>query len=112
LVEAISNTMAAVKLAPLRNSDRASATAAQEHDDEAMPSPVAGLSDRGELTEPRSPGVRAPEQSPTGEPEDQRQRICHVIDPAIDNACHSQPIAPPTSRPRARCRIRRWSPAL
>src|SRR5450755_246025 len=37
LVLAISNTIAAVKLAPLRNSDRASATAAYEHEDDAAP---------------------------------------------------------------------------
>jgi SAM-dependent methyltransferase len=36
-VEANSNAMAAVKLAPLRNSERASATAAYEHDDDAAP---------------------------------------------------------------------------
>jgi hypothetical protein len=36
-VEANSNAMAAVKLAPLRNSERASSTAAYEHDDDAAP---------------------------------------------------------------------------
>ncbi len=41
LVEAISNAIAAVKLAPLRNSDRASATAAYEHEEDAAPKPVA-----------------------------------------------------------------------
>ncbi len=41
LVEATSNAMAEVKLAPLRNSDRAKATAAYEHDDAAAPSPAA-----------------------------------------------------------------------
>ena len=41
LVLAISNAIAAVKLAPRRNSARASATAAYEHDDEAAPRPVA-----------------------------------------------------------------------
>ena len=41
LVEAISKAIAAVKLAPLRNSDRASATAAYEHEDDAAPKPVA-----------------------------------------------------------------------
>ena len=41
LVLAISKTIAAVKLAPLRNSERASATAAYEHDEDAAPSPVA-----------------------------------------------------------------------
>ena len=48
LVEAISKAIAAVKLAPLRNSDRASATAAYEHDDDAAPSPVAAASAPGE----------------------------------------------------------------
>ena len=47
LVEAISNAMAAVKLAPLRNNDRASATAAYEHDEEAAPSPAATARDLG-----------------------------------------------------------------
>ena len=37
LVEAISKAIAAVKLAPLRNRERASATAAYEQDDGAMP---------------------------------------------------------------------------
>ncbi len=47
LVEPISNAMAAVKFAPLRNSDRASATAAYEHDDDAAPSPAATARVRG-----------------------------------------------------------------
>ena len=47
LVEAISNAMAATKLAPLRNSDRASATAAYEQDDDAAPRPVAMARVRG-----------------------------------------------------------------
>lgn len=41
LVEAISNAMAAVKFAPLRKRERASATAAYEHDEDAAPRPVA-----------------------------------------------------------------------
>jgi len=41
LVLAISKTIAAVKLAPLRKRDRASATAAYEQEDDAAPSPVA-----------------------------------------------------------------------
>src|SRR5437763_14612108 len=41
LVEATSNAIAAVKSAPLRKIERARATAAYEHDDEAAPSPVA-----------------------------------------------------------------------
>ena len=40
-VEASSKAMAAVKSAPLRKIDRARATAAYEHDDEAAPRPVA-----------------------------------------------------------------------
>src|SRR5665647_2848775 len=47
LVEAISNAMAAVKLAPLRNNDRASATAAYEHDDNAIPNPMEATMARG-----------------------------------------------------------------
>ena len=46
-VEAISKAMAAVKLAPLRNNDRASATAAYEQDDDAAPRPVADVRFRG-----------------------------------------------------------------
>ncbi len=48
VVAAISNAIAAVSEAPLRNSDRASATAAYEQDDEAAPRPVAQASERGE----------------------------------------------------------------
>src|SRR3974390_1777722 len=44
LVEAISNAMAEVKLAPFRNKERAKATAAYEHEDEAAPNPVANAS--------------------------------------------------------------------
>ena len=40
--------MAAVKLAPLRKIERARATAAYEHDDDAAPSPQAIASDFGE----------------------------------------------------------------
>src|SRR5207249_4442775 len=47
-VDAISNAIAAVKSAPLRKSERASATAAYEHDDDAVPRAVAVASDRGE----------------------------------------------------------------
>src|SRR6266702_2758551 len=44
----ISNTIAAVKFAPLRNNDRASATDAYEQLDEAAPRPVARSSVLGE----------------------------------------------------------------
>src|SRR5262249_18242347 len=46
-VEAISNAIAAVKFAPLRKIERASATAAYEHDDEAAPSASAVPIGRG-----------------------------------------------------------------
>ncbi len=47
LVEPISNAIAAVKLAPLRNSDHFKATAAYEYDDGAAPRPVAITRVRG-----------------------------------------------------------------
>src|SRR2546425_5048794 len=47
-VDANSKAMAAVKFAPLRKIDRASATAAYEHDDDAAPSAHAIASVRGE----------------------------------------------------------------
>ena len=47
LVDAISNAIAAVKSAPLRNSARPSATAAYEQEDDAAPSPAAIASVRG-----------------------------------------------------------------
>src|SRR6266705_1946137 len=47
-VDANSKAMAAVKLAPLRKIDRASATAAYEHEDDAAPRPEAISSVRGE----------------------------------------------------------------
>ena len=46
-VDAISNAIAAVKFAPLRKIERASATAAYEHDDEAAPSASAVPIERG-----------------------------------------------------------------
>jgi hypothetical protein len=48
LVEANSNAIAAEKSAPLRKIERASATAAYEHEDEAAPRPQAIASDLGE----------------------------------------------------------------
>src|ERR1700761_7656905 len=90
LVEAISNAMAAVKLAPLRNSDRASATAAYEHEDEAAPRPAATASVRGRS----SPSSRtivdrritACTTADSANPRISAQAISHVIDPAIDRA--------------------------
>ncbi len=49
-VEAISNAIAAVKSAPLRKSERASATDAYEHDDDAAPSADATASVRGDAS--------------------------------------------------------------
>src|SRR6266536_3823751 len=48
LVEANWKAIAAVKSAPLRKIERASATAAYEHDEDAAPSPPARQSERGE----------------------------------------------------------------
>src|SRR5437870_9292261 len=48
LVEASSKAIAAVKFAPLRKIERASATAAYEHEDDAAPRPHAMASDFGE----------------------------------------------------------------
>ena len=47
-VDASSNTIAAVKLAPLANNDRASVTAACEHELEATPKSVASVRLRGD----------------------------------------------------------------
>src|SRR5919201_5710258 len=58
LVEASSKTMAAVKLAPFKNSERASETAAYEHELEATPNRVASVRLRGES----SPSRRAIER--------------------------------------------------
>ena len=90
LVDEISNTMAAVKLAPLRNRARARATAAYEHDEEAAPNPVATARARG----PSSPRRRAIVDRRTTawmieartKPRIRAQRICHVIDPATSRA--------------------------
>src|ERR1700760_936936 len=101
LVEAISNAMAAVKLAPLRNSAGASATAAYEHEDEAAPRPAATASVRGRS----SPSSRtivdrrttACTTADNANPRISAQAISHVIDPAIDRAwmiaCMSVPPA-------------------
>src|SRR5437764_463659 len=82
----------AVKLAPLRNNERARATAAYEHDDDAMPRPVAIARARGEsspsarITASRRTTARTIADSRN--PRISAHRISHVIDPAIANACH------------------------
>ncbi len=90
LVEAISKVIAAVKLAPLRNRDRARATAAYEHDDDAAPKPVARASVLGRS----SPSSRmivarrttACTTADRANPRISAQRISQVIDPLIARA--------------------------
>ena len=76
LVEAISKAIAAVKFAPLRNSDRANATAAYEHDEDAAPSPAAIARVRGAVVAEQPHDRRPPHHRlyhrGEGEPEDQR----------------------------------------
>ena len=90
LVEAISKAIAAVKLAPWRNRDRASATAAYEHDDDAAPNPVAMASVRGRSSPSRRMIVlrrtTACTTADNAKPRISAQRICHVIDPAMARA--------------------------
>ena len=90
LVLAISKVIAAVKLAPRRNSARASATAAYEHDDEAAPSPVARASVFG-LSSPSSRTmvcrrITACTTAESVNPRISDQVICQVIEPATARA--------------------------
>ena len=93
LVEAISNAIAAVKPAPFRNSDRASATAAYEHDDDAAPKPVASASVRGRSSPSSRMTVdfltRAWIIADSANPRISAQVISHVIDPVMDSACRT-----------------------
>ena len=90
-MEAISNAIAAVKLAPWRNSDRASATAAYEHDEEAAPKPVASASVRGRSPPSRRTMVAflttAWITADNANPRISAQVIAHVIDPVMVSAC-------------------------
>ena len=90
LVLAISNTMAAVKLAPLRNRDRASATAAYEQDEEAAPSPVARASVTGRSSPSRritvDRRITAWTTADSAKPSISDQVICQVIEPASASA--------------------------
>ena len=89
-VEAISKAIAAVKFAPLRNSERASATAAYEHDEDAAPNPAAMASVRGRS----SPSSRttvdlrttACTTADSANPRIRAHRISHVIDPVTASA--------------------------
>ena len=90
LVEPISNAIAAVKLAPLRNSERANATAAYEHDDDAAPSPAATARVLG-LSSPRRRTMvdfrtTACTTADSANPRISAQRISHVIEPARASA--------------------------
>ena len=93
LVEAISNAIAAVKSAPLRKSERASATEAYEHDDEAAPRPDATTSVRGEAS---GKSLRislfdttACTAAESAKPSTRAQRISQVMPNAKLNARHS-----------------------
>src|SRR5271156_3531365 len=106
LVEPISKAMAAVKLAPLRNSDRARATAAYEHDEDAAPSPAATARVRGRSS-PNSATMldrrtMACTTADRAKPRISAQRISHVMDPASANACPTAPAASFTTRPPLR----------
>src|SRR4029078_738229 len=97
LVEAISKAIAAVKFAPLRNSERANATAAYEHDDDAAPKPAATARVRGRSS-PSNPTIvdlrtTACTTADSAKPRINAHRISQVMDPARANAC---PIAPIT----------------
>ena len=90
LVEAISKAMAAVKSAPRRNSARASATAAYEHDEDAAPRPVATASVLGRLSPSsrmmvwrRITACTTPDRV---KPRISDQVICQAIDPATASA--------------------------
>ncbi len=92
-MDAISNAMAAVKLAPLRNNERARATAAYEHDDDAAPSPVAAANVRGRP----SPSTRTIESRRTtacttaerAKPRISAHSISQVIETVMPSACRT-----------------------
>ncbi len=90
LVEAISKAMAAVKLAPLRNNERASATAAYEHEDEAAPKPAAKARVFGRSSPSRRTMVprrtAADTTADSANPRINAQRISQVIPALIDRA--------------------------
>src|ERR1700730_7287738 len=108
LVEPISKAMAAVKFAPLRNNDRARATAAYEHDEDAAPRPAATADVRGRsspssatIVERRTTACTTADRA---KPRIRAHRISQVIDPdranARSTACvTSCAMAPPTEYP-------------
>jgi hypothetical protein len=102
-VEANSNAIAEVKLAPRRNSERASATAAYEHDEEAAPNPHATASERGESSGSRrvisrfdTTACTAPDKA---NPRISGHRMTHVIPAATDSACPTASIIVPLYPP-------------
>ena len=92
-VEASSNAIAAVKSAPRRKSDRASATAAYEHDDDAAPRPVA-TAQRLRRCRPATAGASPSSRRPPGR------------DPRARNRGSAPTESPRTSRTRTRARRR------
>ena len=90
LVEANSNAIDAVKSAPLRKIDRASATAAYEHDDEAAPRPQAIASDLGESSGSSRVisdfEITACTTADSANPRTSAHRISHVIPNAMSSA--------------------------
>jgi len=99
LVEPISKAMAAVKFAPLRINERASATAAYEHDDDAAPNSAAIPRVRGRSS-PINPTMvdlrtTACTTADRANPRINAHRISHVIDPASARACPIAPITTP-----------------
>src|SRR5947209_20573454 len=83
-VEANSNAIDAVKFAPLRKRERARATAAYEHEDDAAPNPHATASERGEssgnsllISDFDTTAWTTPESA---NPRISAQRISHVMD--------------------------------
>src|SRR5437667_12332119 len=74
LVEASMKAIAAVKFAPFRKIERARATAAYEHDDDAAPRPQAMAIERGESS-PRSFVICFLETTACTMPESQNPRM-------------------------------------
>ncbi len=87
--------MAAVKSAPLRKIDRASATTAYEQDDDAAPRPAATTSVRGEssgISRVISRFETTAWTTPVSvKPRISAQRICHAMEPARLSACDTAP---------------------
>ncbi len=86
---AVSNAIAAVKFVPLRNSDRASATDAYEHDEDAAPSPAATVSVRGESSGSSRPIDSFGTNACTTADREKTRISAHMISQAIDLAIRS-----------------------